>query len=163
MCPQVRSNNLKYNIDIFDNPDNPRELQMPIYSNVPDQKVKLICAACYLTSGIAGLIYLIVGGKGRDVDYFKFHFYHAILLGIFMLLFGMAGGAIAGIVGGILGLFGGASMGLQATVLTGVGIAIRGFDVVIYLVCLAGIVQSLRGKHIQIPVISKLVRQMMVR
>lgn len=136
---------------------------MPIYSNVPDQKVKLICAACYLTSGIAGLIYLLVGGKGKDVDYFKFHFYHSIMLWIFMLLFGMAGGAIAGIVSGILGLFGSAAMGLQATVMTVVGIALKGFDMVIYLVCLAGIVQSLRGKHIQIPVISKLVRQMMAR
>lgn len=133
------------------------------HSNSSDTKMKLICAACYLTSGVAGLIYMIVGGKSRDVDFFKFHFYHAILLGLFLLLFGMAGGVLGSTISGILGLFGGMAAGLQATVLTGLGIVMKVIEIVSYIACLVGVVQSLRGKHIKIPVISNLVRQMMSR
>jgi uncharacterized membrane protein len=129
---------------------------MPSYYKSPDLTSRMISAACYLTAGIAGLIYIIMGGRDREALFFRFHFLQAILLTMIIMLCTWGLGFMTQIVGGILGLISPAIAGSAVGILA---MAASALQIIMYIGCLVGLVQALRGRYIDLPVVSKLVRQ----
>ncbi|HMX46337.1 MAG TPA: hypothetical protein PKC93_10335, partial [Candidatus Obscuribacter sp.] len=76
-----------------------------------------------------------------------------------LLLWG--GGAMVSIVGGILGLFGNALDGITVLITGGADLVFKLMGFVFSICALLGIIQSLRGKQLEIPFVSRLVRQNM--
>jgi uncharacterized membrane protein len=136
---------------------------MPSYFNAAPQRTeKLIAAASYLTWGMAGLIYMLVSGRRSQSQFFRFHFLQAILLSIFTMLLGWALSAFGSTVGGLFGLMPG-----SAPAQHGLGMGISVTSDLIHLVTLIiqvlGIIQSLRGKFLEVPLLSRLVHSNMGR
>lgn len=132
---------------------------MPINLNRPNDTVsKLVSAACYLTYGIAGLIYIIANGRDKDAIFFRMHFMQSILVGAFATLLAWGGGFFASTIGGILGLFGPGAASVQGGAMQIISLLLQGIQLVSLLIAIAGVVQCLRGKYLEIPFISKLVR-----
>ncbi|HND07039.1 MAG TPA: hypothetical protein PKH78_14770 [Candidatus Obscuribacter sp.] len=134
---------------------------MPTYFKSPDFTVKLVCAGCYLTFGIAGIIYTIAGGRFKDAPFFRFHFLQSIIIGLLQTLLIWGGGAMISIMVGILGLFGSALGGISTLFAGGADLVFKLMGFVFSICSLLGIIQSLRGKQLEIPFVSRLVRQNM--
>ncbi|MBX9939049.1 MAG: hypothetical protein K2Y32_07325 [Candidatus Obscuribacterales bacterium] len=131
------------------------------YFKSPDASAKLVCAACYLTGGIAGLIYSLANGTYKNATFFRFHFLQAIFLGIIQVFISMGGSIMIDTLAGILSLFGSATAPISSAV-TNVFILVLNVISKVFMLCaLVGIVQSLRGKNLELPGISILVRQNM--
>ncbi len=120
--------------------------------------MRVMSAASYLTYGIAGLIYVIANGRYSKNMFFRFHFVQAILLSIFNTFISWMGSALGNTVGGILGLFGPAAAGASGIVGSGIILVMQGVQLIYLLAVIAGVVQSFRGKYLEIPGVSKLVR-----
>ncbi|MBN8658786.1 MAG: hypothetical protein LCH63_12200 [Candidatus Melainabacteria bacterium] len=131
------------------------------YFKSPDTSAKLVCAACYLTGGIAGLIYSIANGTYKDATFFRFHFLQAIMLGIIQIFISMGGGILVSTLTGILSLFGSATAPISGAISDIFILALNIISKLFLLCALVGIVQSLRGKNLELPGISILVRQNM--
>lgn len=120
--------------------------------------MRVMSAASYLTYGIAGLIYVIANGRYSKNMFFRFHFVQAILLSIFNTFISWMGSALGNTVGGILGLFGPAAAGASGIVGSGIILVMQVVQLIYLLAVIAGVVQSFRGKYLEIPGVSKLVR-----
>jgi hypothetical protein len=59
---------------------------------------------------------------------------------------------------GFLGLFGSSLMGVSSAIGSILGLAMRLISAVLMIASIYGIVQSLRGKYADMPVVSKIVR-----
>lgn len=135
---------------------------MPRTFGEPDTKIKIMSALSYLTGGIAGLIYVLARGPNNESYFFRFHFFQAILLGIFVMLLTGAAGSLASIFAGFLGFV------CQMLHLgeSAPDMVVGGFDIlgkianaVFFIAMLAGVVQSLRGKFLDIPFVGNIARQ----
>ena len=120
---------------------------------------RVVAGICYLTVGLAGLLYILVTGNKTQSLFFRFHFLQSILLGIFLFLFQMAYGALDQILGGILGLIPGLAGG--AIVLGPIGMVVQLIKLVILLCCAYGAIFAFMGKQAEIPGLSRIVRQQM--
>jgi uncharacterized membrane protein len=58
----------------------------PYFNNPTDQRMRIMSALCYMSSGIIGLLYILLNGRNNESTFFRFHFIQAILLGIFTML-----------------------------------------------------------------------------
>lgn len=121
----------------------------------PDVMEKLISAANYLTSGLVGILYIIFGGKHKDNEFFRFHWFQSIIIGILSIIVSWTFSAFGNIFGGIMGVFGGAGSG---PVLMGASMILQLIMTVAFLLSLYGVIFSLLGKYAEIPYISKIVR-----
>jgi len=132
----------------------------PYFNNnsASDKQIRAISAVCYMTAGIAGLIYILLNAKNNQSMFFRFHFFQAILLGIFASLFAWLGSFLGQFLGGILALFGSGGVGLAMTLDTGLMFLFKGLQIVFMVACAWGIIQSIRGKYAEVPIVSKLVR-----
>ncbi|MBU6451648.1 MAG: hypothetical protein KGS72_07730 [Cyanobacteria bacterium REEB67] len=130
----------------------------PYFNNQPDKKSRIIGALCYMSSGIIGLIYLLVDGKGSDNQFFRYHFYQAMLLGIFAVLISWTEQGLGMFIGGLFGLTGSAGAGVGSSVLMGIDLLGKLAAVVILVADVYGLIQCLRGKYADMPMISRLVR-----
>ncbi|MDP3509499.1 MAG: hypothetical protein Q8T09_16110 [Candidatus Melainabacteria bacterium] len=135
----------------------PAKFQPKLQQN-SDMTMKVMSAASYLTYGIAGLIYVIANGRYSKNMFFRFHFVQAILLSIFNTFIAWTGSALGNTLGGILGLFGPGAAGASGAIGTGLGLVMQGVQLIYLLAVIAGVVQSMRGKYLEIPGVSKLVR-----
>ena len=82
------------------------------------------------------------------------------MLGIFAMLIGWAGSGLTSFLGGILGLAGGWSGGMLI-VIQAIGWIVAGCGIVIMVADVYGVIQSLRGKYADMPVVTKIVRSNM--
>jgi len=131
----------------------------PYFNNsASDTQIRAISAVSYMTAGIAGLIYILLNAKNNQSMFFRFHFFQAILLGIFASLFAWLGSFLSQFLGGILGLFGGGAAGLAMMLSNVLGFVFMGLQIIFLIACVWGIIQSIRGKYAEVPVISKIVR-----
>jgi len=133
----------------------------PYFNDSSDKQIRLVSALCYVSSGIVGLIYILLNGKNNRSQFFQFHFIQALLLGILMVLFSWAGSGIANFIMGVLGLFGPAAAGVAQTVGVCIGLALQLITVVLWIANIFGIVQCVRGKYADMPVVSKIARSNM--
>jgi uncharacterized membrane protein len=138
-----------------------REKEMPVihsshsFNRKPEWVERIISALCYLTLGLAGLIYTIVQGKHSRSSFFRFHFLQGILLGIFSMLLGWTSEIFINLVGGILQMIPGLGPEMIMVLPMTIGVILK----LSSLVLLYGVVMSLMGKEAPLPVVSKLVRQ----
>ena len=125
------------------------------FGGKPDTLERLIAGLCYLTLGLAGLIYTIIQGRYARTNFFRFHFLQSILLGIFGMLLNWTSSIFVSIVGGILQMIPGMGPEMIMVLPLAVSWILRiGMLLLVY-----GLVMSLLGKEAQIPVVSKIVRQ----
>jgi uncharacterized membrane protein len=135
------------------------EIMPWIKSNQPVIVERTVAGICYLTVGLAGLLYIIVTGNKTQSLFFRFHFLQSIMLGIFLFLFQMAYGALSQILGGILGLIPGLHGG--AVLMEPIAVLMQGVNILILVLCAYGAIFAFLGKQAEIPGVSRLVRQQM--
>lgn len=135
----------------------PAKFQPKLQQN-SDMMMKVMSAASYLTGGIAGLIYSIMNGRYSKNMFFRFHFIQGLMLSMLFMFISWTGSILGNTVGGILGLFGPAAGGASGVVGGGLGLVMQGVQLIYLLAVIAGVVQSMRGKYLEIPGVSKLVR-----
>lgn len=128
--------------------------------NSPSLTERVVCILCYITSGIAGIIYIIITRSQSQSEFFRFHFLQSIVLGIISLLLSWALQAAAVALGPIISAL------LEA--LSGAGIVIGTvtqvlslFMGIFMLLPLYGAIMAGLGKYAQIPLISDVVRNQM--
>ncbi|MBX9722880.1 MAG: hypothetical protein K2X81_15875 [Candidatus Obscuribacterales bacterium] len=128
----------------------------------PSTTERVVCAACYLTGGIAGILYIIITRSQRQSDFFQFHFLQAVILAILSMLISFALSALAGLLGPLIGLVAGLlpeSMRMMGG--GGIGLLIMTFNTLYGLLFVYGLIFALLGKYCEIPLISNIVRDRM--
>ncbi|MFA6212560.1 MAG: hypothetical protein WCT03_26500 [Candidatus Obscuribacterales bacterium] len=120
--------------------------------------MRLMSALSYLTGGVAGLMYAMFNGRSSKDDFFRYHFLQALITTMLFAFFSCCQSTLTSIFAGILGIFGSFGSGITGTLGTGMSILMLGFQLIYFLCVLGGVVQSARGKYLDIPGISKLVR-----
>lgn len=129
--------------------------------NKPTALERIIAGICYLTAGLAGLLYIILAARSGQSSFFRFHFLQSIILYIIGLLLSWAGGILLSLLGGILGMVDSLAPGVGAQIGLWTPLAL---DVVVragFLLLIYGMIFALLGKYAEIPFISNLVRQQM--
>jgi len=123
-----------------------------------DLLVKIISAVCYLTGGLAGLIYIIAGGRDNKSAFFRFHFFQAILIAMLFTLVTWTGSILSTTLAGVIGLFGPAALNQSGAIFSIVALIVQILSWSFSIIVIFGIVQSLRGRYLEIPWVSKIVR-----
>jgi uncharacterized membrane protein len=126
---------------------------------------RVVAVLCYLTAGLAGIIYIIISRSSYQAPFFRFHFLQSVIIGILALLLSWAQGAFSVIAAGPFNMFFGwlNSMmpntgGMIANgILWTVGIIFTALS----LLPIYGAIMAALGKYAEIPFISKVVRQQM--
>jgi uncharacterized membrane protein len=135
---------------------------MPKAFGDPETILKILAALSYPTGGMVAFIYVLANGKGNQNYFFRFHFFQSLLLGIFAMLLSYSAGALGsiftGIATGIASLTGGGPI-VSNIVSSGFGIIAFVAQIVFAIAALVGVVQSLRGKYVDIPLVGKIARQ----
>lgn len=133
--------------------------------NQPTTLEKIVGGLCYLTFGLAGLLYIILGGKRDQSEFFRFHFLQSIMLGIIGLILGWTSSIFVALVNGILTTLASfiPSISQQLVVQIGTGVSL-GLGYIMnagLLLLLYGMIFAFLGKYAEIPLISNIVRQQM--
>lgn len=131
----------------------------------PSAMERVVGLLCYMTGGIAGIIYIVLSRSSYQSDFFRFHFLQSIVLAIMAMLIGWAGGAFNGIMGPALSWFTNllvsAGFGGAETIAGALGgillLILQAFN----LLPVYGAVMAALGKYAQIPFLSDVVRQQM--
>lgn len=119
---------------------------------------KIVSAACYLSGGLIGIVYIILSRSKGQSMFFRFHFIQAMMLAVIAFLIKFTAEITMQISGGVLGLLN--NPALQAQILSVVSIVVQFVLGGIFpVLCLYGLIWALLGKYAEIPVISPLVRQ----
>ncbi len=125
----------------------------------PTKTERIIGGICYLTFGIAGIIYIVLSGRSSQSSFFRFHFLQSIILGIIGFLFSWASGAFASLAGGMFGLIGSMLPQAAPQIVYWFSFAITIIVRAFMLLPLYGMIWSFWGKYAEIPFISNVVRQ----
>lgn len=131
------------------------------HSDQPAWVERIVAALCYLTGGIAGIIYIIISRSSYQSQFFRFHFLQSIILVIISFLLNFAFKAIPFMVGPLIPFLS-SSMGMAGEAIYNLisnGIMI--FFLLYSLIPIYGLIFALLGKSAEIPVISKVVRNQM--
>jgi uncharacterized membrane protein len=133
---------------------------MPPWMNesTPSGADRVVGGLCYLTMGLAGLLYIIIGGKRGQSSFFRFHFLQSIVLGIISLLLSWSSNVFIMFISSIAGMFG---ADLAPTIVGWVGFAVDIVSKVGLLLLVYGMIWAFLGKYAEIPFISNIVRQQM--
>ena len=126
----------------------------------PSVVERIVAILCYATSGIAGIIYIIVTRSQAQSDFFRFHFLQSIVIGIMLMLLSWALQASAFILGPIISMLIGALSGAGIVIGT-VGQALAYIMGIFALLPLYGAIMAGLGKYAQIPFLSDIVRNQM--
>lgn len=129
----------------------------------PSTVDRVVSVLCYLTGGIAGIIYIIISRSSGQSSFFRFHFLQSIILGILSLLLSWALSAFTMIAEAPFKLF----FDWMNTMIPNTGGAIaNGLFFTVQLVFQAlqllpiyGLIFAALGKLAEIPFISNVVRQ----
>jgi uncharacterized membrane protein len=131
--------------------------------NQPTTLEKVIGGLCYLTFGLAGLLYIILGARRDQSEFFRFHFLQSILLGIIGLILGWTSSIFVTLVSSILmamaNFIPAISQELVAQVGAGLALGLGYIMNAGVLLLLYGMIFSFLGKYAEIPLISNIVRQ----
>ena len=122
---------------------------------------RVIAGVCYMTAGLAGLLYIVISGRSGQSPFFRFHFLQSIIVSIIGLLLSWAGGVLFTILGKLLGMVDAAAPGVGTQIAFWLGMTL---DVVMkagFLLLVYGMIFAFLGKYAEIPFISNLVRQQM--
>jgi uncharacterized membrane protein len=123
----------------------------------PSTLEKVIAGLCYLTSGLAGLLFIIINGQSRQSEFFRFHFLQSIILGIIALIFSWCSGVFTQIFFGILSALTPALGEAAPTIAKVISMAMVVVQNAFYLLILYATVWAFIGKKAEIPFISPIV------
>lgn len=135
---------------------------MPKAFGDPELILKILAALSYPTGGMVAFIYVLANGKGNQNYFFRFHFFQSLLLGIFAMLLTYSASALSSIFTGIvsgIGSLAGGGQAVSGIVSSGFGIVALVGQAAFAIAALVGVVQSLRGKYVDIPLVGKIARQ----
>lgn len=122
---------------------------------------RVVAVLCYLTAGLAGIVYIILSRSSSQSNFFRFHFLQSIILGILSILLTWTGSALAMIIVPLFTMLDNALPGTGGQIANGIGfvlsIAMRAFS----LLPVYGLIFAALGKFAEIPFISNVVRQQM--
>ncbi|MBS1992017.1 MAG: hypothetical protein JSS83_15950 [Cyanobacteria bacterium SZAS LIN-3] len=131
----------------------------PYFNNsADDRKIRMIAALCYMTMGVAGLIYILFNAKNNQSMFLRFHFMQSLLLGIIVTLISWLSSGLGQFLSGLLGLFGSAGAGVAGPFFMIMSFVLQAVQIVYLGTCIWGVVQSARGKYVDMPVVGKIVR-----
>lgn len=126
-------------------------------ANKPSALERVISGVCYLTGGIAGILYIIIA-RPTQTQFFRFHFLQSIILTIIGFLLGWCQNIAAFIIQNAVVLAVGGSvekaMPIVETIFTGINICM----LLLGLLPIYGMIGAFLGKMPPIPLISKVVR-----
>ncbi len=125
----------------------------------PDVLERVVAGVCYLTFGLAGLLYIILASRRGQSSFFRFHFIQSILLGIIGLLLGWTSQIFISIVGSIIGTL--AAPDIASQIVEGINFAVFIIVRAASLLVVYGMIWAFLGKYAEIPFISNIVRQQM--
>ncbi len=133
----------------------------PVNYGRPTALERVIGGICYLTLGLAGLLFIIISGRRGQSQFFRFHFLQSIVVGIIILLVGWTSGVLLSIVAGLLGMLspvlGGNGPAVTAWIGWGVDLVLKALNLLV----LYGMIWAFLGKYAEIPFISDIVRRQM--
>lgn len=126
---------------------------------------RVVAVLCYLTAGLAGIIYIIISRSSYQAPFFRFHFLQSVIIGILAMLLTWARGAFDMIAGGPFLMFSewlnsmmpNTGAMIANGILWTVGIVFAAFS----LLPIYGAIMAALGKYAEIPYISNVVRQQM--
>lgn len=124
---------------------------------------RVVAVLCYLTSGLAGIVYIIISRTSNQSRFFRFHFLQSIILGILAILVGWAKNAFEMITAPAMASLGSWLHGTLAATGDGIMTAISWLIMAIlgalFLLPFYGAIMAALGKTAEIPYISDVVRQ----
>ena len=126
---------------------------------------RIVAVLCYLTAGLAGIIYIIISRSSYQAPFFRFHFLQSVIIGILAMLLSWAQGAFGMIaagpsemlIKGLSDLVPNSGTMISDVILGAVGIIFTAFS----LLPIYGAIMAALGKYAEIPFISNVVRQQM--
>ncbi len=133
-------------------------------NNKPGPMERAVSALCYVTGGIAGIIYIIISRSNYQSEFFRFHFLQSIVLVILTMLLNWALQAFSLIAGtAISGLAGvmGAAADTVTMIVQFINVAFNYAWLVYGLIPLYGLIFAALGKYAEIPFLSNVVRNQM--
>lgn len=127
---------------------------------------RVISVLCYLTAGIAGILYIIISRSSYQSNFFRFHFMQSIILGLIALLLSWANGFFTGTMIPLLTitffqLLDGLMPGTGGMIANGIVMLVQAIIVAFGLLPVYGLIFAALGKYAEIPFISNVVRQQM--
>lgn len=124
----------------------------------PSALEKVVSGLCYLTFGLAGILYIIISGQRNQSDFFRFHFLQSIVVGIIGMILSWSSGVLAGVLTSLIAMIpgsGGAQMIYWLS--QAIGILLKAFN----LLLVYGMIWAFLGKIADIPFLSSVVRRQM--
>ncbi len=122
---------------------------------------RVVGGICYLTFGLAGLLFIILSGKRGQSQFFRFHFLQSIVLGIISLLLSWCSGIFIQMVGSLLSGLAASGVGAVEQIMfwtqRSLYVVITAFN----LLLVYGLILSFLGRYAEIPFISDVVRRQM--
>jgi len=132
-----------------------------VNQNQPTALERVVGGLCYMTFGLAGLLYMIVSGRRGQTQFFRFHFLQSIILGIIGLLLSWASSIfftlLQGLTGVLTPVLGNVAPAAQFWITQAVIVVFNAT----YLLLIYGMIWAFLGKFAEIPFISNIVRQQM--
>ena len=122
---------------------------------------RIVAVLCYLTGGLAGIVYIILSRSSAQSSFFRFHFLQAILLGILTILFQWTIGALSLIVTPLFTLLDNAMPATGGHIANGIGMGLTIVLQAFSLLPFYGLICAALGKFAEIPFLSNVVRQQM--
>lgn len=127
----------------------------------PTPLERVVAVLCYLTAGIAGIVYIILSQTRSQSNFFRFHFLQSIILGLLTILLQWSMQAIGAITMTLFTWLDAAMPGTGGQIANGTGFLLQSIFVAFSLLPFYGLILAALGKFAEIPFISNVVRQQM--
>lgn len=122
---------------------------------------RVVAVLCYLTSGLAGIVYIILSRSSSQSNFFRFHFLQSIIIGIMAILLQWTAGALGMVTLPLFNMLDSAMPGTGGQIANGVGFLLAAILRAFMLLPVYGLLFAAFGKFAEIPFISNVVRQQM--
>lgn len=119
---------------------------------------RVVAVLCYLTAGLAGIVYIILSRSSSQSNFFRFHFLQSIIIGILAILLTWTSNTLSVMLFTILD---NVMPGTGGQIANGVGFALGIVMKAFALLPVYGLIFAALGKFAEIPFISNVVRQQM--
>lgn len=129
-------------------------------SQKPSAVERMVGGACYLTGGIAGILYIIIA-RPTQSQFFRFHFLQAIILSIIFLLLSWSQQILMMFIAGIVQFLTTTNPAKGEEIFSGITMGLGGLAMLLSLVPVYGMIGAFLGKMPEIPLISNVVRAQM--
>lgn len=122
---------------------------------------RVVSVLCYLTAGIAGILYIIISRSSYQPNFFRFHFLQSIILGIIAFLLGWATNIFGFTSTPLFQMLDGIAPGIGGTAANIIVMLVQAIIAAFGLLPVYGLIFAALGKYAEIPFISNVVRQQM--